>query len=421
MHNTGITGRSGPRRFLILYADFGAGHRMAAKGLQAAFERRWPSSTVVQVTNPLNDRSAPRFLRIAGRWYDRGVTLSPMVYRWAYALASWKPCSELIEGVLMPLIAQSLRRALLRFDPDAVIATHPLFLTPLTGVFALGRRPLPTYVVVTDMTKVAPMWFNPGADRTFVPTTLVAQEAVRAGLQPERVQVTGIPVHPDFALGTPSKAELRARLGWDPRRVTALVVGSPRSRNIAETIHCLNQSDLPLQLVSVAGGDRRVYEKLETMQWRMPHVVYDRVDNMPELLRASDLVISKAGGLIASEALAAGIPMLLVDVIQGQEAGNAEYILAHQAGELAHRPSQSVDILRHWLNAEAAELRHRSFHAGTLGQPRAAYAIADSIREDPCMDAHGLHAYKNIVKLLARMPQREQLVWSLPQTAIRQS
>jgi len=421
MDGRSSAGRSGPRRILILYADFGAGHRMAAKGLQAAFERRWPSSTVVQVTNPLNDGSSPRFLRIGGGWYDRGVTRSPMVYRWAYAVASWKPCSELIEGALVPLIAQSLRRALLRFDPDAVVVTHPLFLTPLTGLYALGTRPIPTYVVVTDLTKVAPMWFNPGAERTFVPTRLVAQEAIRAGLQPERVQVTGIPVHPDLARSAPSKAELRARLGWDPRRVTALIVGGPRCRNIAETIHGLNQSDLPLQVVSVAGGDRRVYEKLENMQWRMPHVLYDRVDNMPELLRASDLVISKAGGLITSEALAAGIPMLLVDVIRGQEAGNAEYILAHQAGELAQRPSEAVDILHNWLNAEAAELRRRSFHARTLGQPRAAYAIADSIRENPCMDARGLHAYKKLVKLLARMPQREQLVWSLPQTALRES
>ena len=84
------------------------------------------------------------------------------------------------------------------------------------------------------------------------------------------------------------------------------------------------------------------------MDWKIPVVLKSYADNIPTLLRASDLVMSKAGGLIVTESLAAGLPLLLTEVIEGQESGNAEFIISPGAAVLAG-PNGLVRELARWL------------------------------------------------------------------------
>jgi 1,2-diacylglycerol 3-beta-galactosyltransferase len=98
---------------------------------------------------------------------------------------------------------------------------------------------------------------------------------------------------------------------------------------------------------------------------------------MPPRLHAADLVLSKAGGLAVSEALAAGCPLLLVDVIPGQETGNADYVCDAGAGALAPGPVEALEVLCHWLADGGAGLRARAGVARRLGRPRAALDAAE--------------------------------------------
>jgi len=107
----------------------------------------------------------------------------------------------------------------------------------------------------------------------------------------------------------------------------------------------------------------------------MTHL-YQLVLNMPTLMQAADCIVCKAGGLIVSEALACELPILLVDVIEGQETGNAEYVVRGGAGELARTPAEAVDVLRRWLADGGRLLQARAENAGRLGRPQAAQEIA---------------------------------------------
>jgi processive 1,2-diacylglycerol beta-glucosyltransferase len=52
---------------------------------------------------------------------------------------------------------------------------------------------------------------------------------------------------------------------------------------------------------------------------------------MDEYMAAADLMIGKPGGLTTSEALARGLPMVIVNPIPGQEDRNADYLLEEGA------------------------------------------------------------------------------------------
>jgi 1,2-diacylglycerol 3-beta-galactosyltransferase len=124
---------------------------------------------------------------------------------------------------------------------------------------------------------------------------------------------------------------------------------------------------------------------------------------MVPLMQAADLVLCKAGGLVTSESLACGLPPLYVDIIPGQEKGNADYVVGHGAGEVAKSPLATLEILCHWLENDDALLHERAENARRLGRPRAALDVAELIW-DAAQEAAGKTVDRSeIQELLSRL------------------
>ena len=368
---------SEPRRILILYADYGSGHRSAARAILTALEQMYAERVAALVVNPLNEDSAPIFLKLDQKEYDQRVTKSPELYKLAYEIGDMGVTTNLVESAMIVLMHDTLRKIIAREKPDAIVNTYPHFLAPLSSNYTLASTRIPTITVVTDFTSVNQLWFNPVADLTIVPTQAARGIGIAQGLPPHSLLIYGIPVHPAIANERRSKTEIRRALGWRDDRVTLLAVGGTRVRNLPEVLHVLNHSGLPLQLALVAGGDERLYHTFRSVEWHLPAQIYNRVENIPAMLHAADLVMCKAGGLVTSEALAAGRPLLYIDLIQGQETGNVEYVTGQGAAELAANPVQALEILCHWLDGDGARLIERAAAAQRLGRPRAAFDIAE--------------------------------------------
>ena len=186
------------------------------------------------------------------------------------------------------------------------------YLAPLGAVFTLAGQHVPLITVVTDLVTVHRMWFNDSSDLCLVATQDAYDLAVGSGLAADKVRITGIPVNPKQSSDVRAPAAIRAALGWQPDVTTVLAVGGARVLHLVETLHALDQAGLPLQMAVVSGGDDEVYRQLCDTDWHTPTHVYDFAEDMPSLLRAADGIICKAGGLIVSEALACGLPILLV-------------------------------------------------------------------------------------------------------------
>jgi 1,2-diacylglycerol 3-beta-galactosyltransferase len=212
-----------------------------------------------------------------------------------------------------------------------------------------------------------------------VPTKEAYKQALEYGFSPERVQIIGIPVDPALIGETDERDILRSELGWQADLTTILVVGSSRVRDLNEMLRGLNHSSLRLQLVLVAGDSDELKREFQETDWHIPTHHYGYVDNMPELMRASDCIVCKAGGLIVTEALSCGLPLVLVDVLPGQERGNADYVVEHGAGALTDSPITVLETVFHWLEHEGALLSERARNSKRLGNPKAAYEIAELI------------------------------------------
>lgn len=119
-----------------------------------------------------------------------------------------------------------------------------------------------------------------------------------------------------------------------------------------------------------------LYDAMSRMEWHVPSTTYLFVDKMPTFMHAADVLVSKAGGLITTEALACGLPMVLIDVIPGQEEGNAQYVVEGGAGVIADDPLDLLEYTFHWLQNDGATLKQTAERARALGRPNAATEVA---------------------------------------------
>lgn len=365
------------KRILILSANAGYGHKSASKALFAALEETHGEDCEFEIINALDHKKTPAWLRESQTDYDRIARDMPEIYKFGYDVSDSVIARRFVENGLRVLLFAALKDIVESWKPDAIISTYPLYLAPLNTYYQVSRTFIPTICVVTDLTTIHQIWFSKDADLTIVPTQIVRDLALVAGLAPERVEVVGIPVHPAILHEGRPVGELRAELGWERDLTTILAVGSKRVSRLPEVLNVLNHSGLPLQLIAVAGGDEELYAKLSSIDWHVPAKVLGFVSNMPALVHAADAVASKAGGLIVSESLAAGRPLLIVEAIPGQEEGNADFVVSGGAGDRGLDAVSALEAVRHWTLDGSSLLKRRTERASILGRPRAAFDIVD--------------------------------------------
>jgi 1,2-diacylglycerol 3-beta-galactosyltransferase len=367
------------RKVLILTADAGMGHRSAAEALKAAFQMKYGEQCDVIINNPLDHPKTPGFLRKSQTDYDEIVKKLPDLYEVGYEISDGTLPVTLIEGGMIVALYETLREIVLDIKPDLILITYPVYQAPLSAVAILNKLTrIPLITVVTDLSSVHHVWFNHNVTCCAVPTDEVRAQALKSGISPERVLLSGIPVNPRIStLRQMNPTDLRRKHGWDEDLTAFLVVGSPRVADFDKLLQGLDLCQKPFQLILVAGGNDELNDRLETIEWEHPAYVYNFVDDLPEMMRAADLILCKAGGLIVTESLAAGLPLLLVHALPGQETGNVEYIVKNQAGDYCTTEDKIRDTVSTWLADNEAELKAIAENACRIGKPDAAFTVAE--------------------------------------------
>jgi 1,2-diacylglycerol 3-beta-galactosyltransferase len=96
-------------------------------------------------------------------------------------------------------------------------------------------------------------------------------------------------------------------------------------------------------------------------------------------MAAADMIVTKAGPSSITEALSAGLPIILSGALPGQEEGNVDYIVREGAGVWAPKPAQVAAAVRAWLDRPGEALNTAAGNARRLAQPSAATHIAREI------------------------------------------
>jgi hypothetical protein len=282
-----------------------------------------------------------RALRNLYRWSTTWCRGYP--HRAVYRLASRWP--GLVCGLANLTLGRSAATWLRRVAPDLVIATHPVVGYLCARRLAADRIPVVT--VVTDSGAVNPIWFQGGYARVLLTDPGTREHAERALGSTAYLAVVGAPVLPALHPRRPP-AEARAVLGLDQRFTVLLTAGGAGLGNgvLAAARH-LAGSDLDVQLILNAGDNDRLLASFHDLALDRPCLVRGPSGDFDVLLAACDLVIGKAGWFTLNEAILAGRPTLIVDVLPGQERSNADAAEQLRVARRVH-PGEVVPWVRRY-------------------------------------------------------------------------
>jgi 1,2-diacylglycerol 3-beta-galactosyltransferase len=370
------------KKILIIMIEGGGGHRASAKAIAggvAHLHGEEVTTTIVDVSKEHPFRPVNQLDDIY-RWLTSdGISLWKAM--WITDEKTWVP--EALSRMFTPFFYHTLERVFRTEVPDLVVGVHSFVNhVPLRVLRKKLRSDVPFVTVVTDMVTAHPFWFCPDVDYCMVPTEEALQRGLRYGMPRDRLEVVGQPVDLEFAMDLGQKDELRRRLKLDPDLPCALVVGGGDGVGpVYETARAIAAGVPNAQLIVVAGRNADLEQTLEATSWEIPTQVYGFVDNMPELMSASDLLVTKAGPGTLAEAFIAGLPVIISSFIPGQEEGNVDYVLKHQAGAYASEPAEIARIIRRWLDPGSDELEHVVAKAVALARPEASLVIAERLYE----------------------------------------
>lgn len=331
------------RRVLILSEGFGSGHTQAGHALAAGLKRKNPQirTKVLELGSFLNPTVAPLILSA----YRMTVSTSPALVGLFYRRKYEKPVGRFARLALHKMFYQHAAEVIAQLRPDLIVCTHPIPSAIVSYLKLTAGLEVPLCTLITDYDAHG-SWMSPGVDRYLVSTPEVKALLVQRGVAPSKVQVTGIPVHPDF-WSKQDKASARAELGLK-NMPTALVMGGGWGLLFKEDLLAkLAAWSEEIQIVCCMGSNEKLAARLRAHPaLQHPNIkVIGFTREIGKWMDASDLLVTKPGGMTCTEGMAKGIPMLFFESIPGQEEKNREYFVQHGFGAELDSP----DVLDAWF------------------------------------------------------------------------
>ena len=369
-----------PPRILLLSASSGAGHVRAAEALEQAFRTRGGCS--VEHVDSLNYVSK-LFQRIYDDAYIAMVQRAPELMGLLYKRMDqpWeRPSTRL---AFDRFNAQPMIRLLQKVQPDLCIATHFLPAEILAWLTAKKKLRARDAIVITDY-DVHATALSGNLDRYYLALQEAAEYLAGLGVPREKLCITGIPINPRFE--TPlDRDEARRKLGLSPEaRVLLLSAGGYGVGPLEQLVQDLLGQERSWQIVAIAGKGEELRKRLDQVArgaGKLPTggarlISVGFTEEMDQYMAAADVLIGKAGGLTTSEALARGLPMVLIDPIPGQEERNADHLLEGGAAIRCNNlPAAAWKIAQ--LLDDQDRLGTMRVAAARMARPTAARAIVE--------------------------------------------
>ena len=361
-------------RVLIFYAEAGAGHRRAAEAL--AEELRQRGSQVL--LHDAMQSAHPMFRAVYVGGGLNLITQHPRLYRAGYQLTDVPLVNRVLRGPRLrtqQLSTPQLFHTIAAFQPDLVLCTHFLPAELCAGWRRSGQLTMPLHTVITDFDPHF-IWQHQGVDAYYAPTEQARQRLIHDGFAPAIVHNTGIPIEQRF-VHQPDRVSAARRLQIDPDRPTVLILGGGLGAGAMEAVaHSLLKRPLAAQLVFITGHNHTLRRQLKALSQHW--LVCGFVNTMPDWLAAADIAISKAGGLAASELLAAGVPTIVPRTLTGHEALNAAYFASTGAALLVESAAEAVAQADRLLH-DPIERRNMRQAARQAARPTAASQISELV------------------------------------------
>lgn len=370
-------------KILILSCNTGEGHNSSAKAIQAALKRQ---GVECDIEDTLAARSEWLSKAISDLYeFSIKISLFGLIYRLAEKYNALQLKSKSPIYAFSWLFASRIAQMLQERQYNGVICVHIFPAEAITMIRHKFGQQVPSIFVMTDYTCI-PLLYETEVDRYIIPHSELTEEFVSKGIARNRLQAIGIPVDEErFTDNTPKEIArkiINQLYEWNEADGNWYMImgGSMGFGNITGLIQELNvRTNRDDRIVCICGRNSKLQSKIERMfpgSNKIKALGYTR--KVALIMDASDVLMSKPGGITSTESIIKNIPLVHIDPIKGLEEDNAAFFrktgMALGAGSIAEQAAQAV----HLCNSEDAR-REMIRNQRRIANPYCSNDIADMI------------------------------------------
>lgn len=387
---------------LILTARFGMGHVKAAEAVQEKLgaDPRFGKVETVDFIDYL-------FPHISKKIYS---TFNRMVF---HNTELYNKAIDATDNVsLLPMkayISWKIGRLIRQKDADGIIAIFPCCSRYVAAYKEFTGDDIPLYTCITDI-HPHNEWIADHTDGYFAGSMETRQQLIERGVSPDRIWVTGIPVRREFT----EKSSRRPSEAPGSRMADGMPEGSAFSEatQMAEgsaLCEATQMPEAPAPRILVMGGglglasDQEGLDRLLSAAARrygaevtvvcgsnaerkaeleMEHPEFRTLGFTNEvdcLMRDSDLLITKPGGITLFEAIETGIPLLFIEPELSQEIYNARFAERHGIAKVFWTGDQVTPEGLMSFIRDGSEMKKMERHMADLRWLYGRVSMADAI------------------------------------------
>lgn len=371
------------KKILIVYVDIGKGHYKSAKAIKEAFEKAGMKAEMEDfmkiVPKPYHIFMKDAYLRV--------VKYFPQAYNLAYKFTANmdKEEAKVYANIVVFSMYPFIEKMYEKFKPDIVVSTHPITTLSFGHLKEKKVKDLKVVGVITDY-HVINFFLAKELNCVSVPHEQVIEEYILEN-GPSDVELLpyGIPVSQNFSMKM-TKQEAKKAVGLENEKNVVLVMagglGFAHVVEVAETLSGENFKE-PIAIVCLAGKNNNAFEKIREIEKTKPRrnkIYYvDWVEDVSFYMKASSMIISKAGGSTIAEASSLGLPFVVYRPLPGQEYLNTNFLLRNKAA-LCTNYKEELKILVNKIIFENAS-KDLSKNILKLAKPNAAFDLVNKINE----------------------------------------
>ncbi|WP_227936829.1 MGDG synthase family glycosyltransferase [Alkalihalobacillus deserti] len=305
----------------IFSASIGNGHNEASKALKEQLELQGETVHIVDTFQSIHPFLHKTFLEFYLKMIEKTPRLWGRLYRYSEEY-SW----FLIMDQLGTFFCEKLNSIINKQRTNIMISTHPFVTAFLAKLKKKKHLNIPLYTVITDL-YLHPAYARPEIDGYFTASPHIDQFANENNIPLNQMFYTGIPIKaiPDVDI---PRWKIRNDLKLQPDEKTVLITGGGLGLGkYVDILRSIEQLDCRIQVLCMTGTNKDLDDQIKAFPSKHRVHVISYTDHFTDYLRASDVLLSKAGGLTMAEALACETPILIYQPVPGHEEDNADFLM----------------------------------------------------------------------------------------------
>ncbi len=334
---------------LILSCGTGGGHDAAGRAIAEELTERGHTAVMM---NPYTLKSRKCALRI-NRIYVKTVQKAPRVFGAVYRLGNAYRRLPFRSPVYFANagMCERLEKLIEAEKPDVIFMPHLYPAEIITNMKNRGVKPPLSVFIATDYTCI-PFTEETDCDAYVIPSEKLIGEFSGWNIPSEKLYPLGIPVSAAFSKERDRESAVK-RLGLDSQKRYILISGGSMGAGklilAIKLLYDRFKNDESTRLIVICGSNEWLYKQLKS---RYSHNIKAVMftDKMADYIAASDVYVTKPGGLSSTEAAVSGVPMVHIMSIPGCETENMRFFeengMCIAVRKLGKRLPDAVEKLR---------------------------------------------------------------------------